>query len=262
MLLPRAEDQSNEFLLSLLYALRRAIQVVFQVEEQEVGAELIGQGEYRRLLFWEEAEGGTGVWERLIVEPTAFAEVAKKALELCHFDPESGEEAQGSHSVTCAVACYECLLTYSNQLNHRHIDRRLLPGFLSLLATATTIQEQGNNRDEQYQRLLGIVDPNSSLEREFLQFLYDEKLRLPDHAQNRPASDVPVQPDFYYERNGLPGVCVFVDGPHHDNSNQGTADERVRSQLQDRGFRIVRIGYERSFADQVQEHSDVFGVGP
>ena len=262
MLLPRAEDQSNEFLLSLLYALRRAIQVVFQVEEQEVGAELIGQGEYRRLLFWEEAEGGTGVWERLIVEPTAFAEVAKKALELCHFDPESGEEAQGSHSVTCAVACYECLLTYSNQLNHRHIDRRLLSGFLSLLATATTIQEQGNNRDEQYQRLLGIVDPNSSLEREFLQFLYDEKLRLPDHAQNRPASDVPVQPDFYYERNGLPGVCVFVDGPHHDNSNQKTADERVRSQLQDRGFRIVRIGYDQSFADQVQDQPYVFGVGP
>ena len=58
MLLPRAEDQSNEFLLTLLYAFRRAIQVVYQVEEQEVGAELIGQGEYRRLLFWEEAEGG------------------------------------------------------------------------------------------------------------------------------------------------------------------------------------------------------------
>ena len=234
MLSPCAEDPSYEFLLSLLYALRRAIQVVYQVEEQEVGAELIGEGEHRRLLFWEEAEGGTGVWERLIVEPTAFAEVARKALEICHFDPESGEEAEGGFSSTCAVACYECLLTYSNQLHHRHLGRQLLPGFLSLLASATTTQQQNGNREEQYERLLGIVDPHSCLEREFLQFLYDEKLRLPDDAQNRPAPAVSVQPDFYYERDGLPGVCVFVDGPHHDNSNQQTADERLRSQLQDR----------------------------
>ena len=262
MLLPRAEYQSNEFLLSLLYAFRRAIQVVYQVEEQEVGAELIGLGEYRRLLFWEEAEGGTGVWERLVGEPGAFATVARKALELCHFDPETGEDLEEHDFATCAVACYECLLTYSNQLNHRHIDRRLLPGFLSLLASATTTLEQSTDRDEQYQRLQAIVDPNSSLEQEFLRFLYHEKLRLPDNAQNRPASDVPVQPDFYYDRNGLPGVCVFIDGPHHDNANQQTADQRVRSQMQDRGFRVICIRYNRSFADQVQEHSDVFVPEP
>ena len=27
-------------------------------------------------------------------------------------------------------------------------------------------------------------------------------------------------------------------------------------------FGLVRIGYDQSFADQVQEHPDVFGVGP
>ena len=85
-----------------------------------------------------------------------------------------------------AVACYECLLTYSNQLNHRHIDRRLLPNFLSFLASAKTTLEQRNDRDEKYERLQVLVDPNSSLEQEFLRFLYDEKLRLPDNAQNRP----------------------------------------------------------------------------
>ena len=260
MLLPCAEDQSNEFLLTLLYAFRRAIQVVYQVEEQEVGAELIGQGEYRRLLFWEEAEGGTGVWERLVGEPEALATVARKALELCHYDPVTGENVEEHDSATCAVACYECLLTYSNQLNHRHIDRRLLPNFLSFLASATTTLEQRNDRDEQYQRLQALVDPNSCLEQEFLRFLYHEKLRLPDNAQNRPTSDVPVQPDFYFERNGLPGVCVFIDGSHHDDANQRTADARVRSQLQDRGFRVIGIRYDRPFADQVQEHSDVFAA--
>ena len=42
-----------------------------------------------------------------------------------------------------------------------------------------------------------------------------DRLRLPDHAQHTPAEAIPVQPDFYYERNGIPGVCVFLDGQHH-----------------------------------------------
>lgn len=41
-------------------------------------------------------------------------------------------------------------------------------------------------------------------------------LRLPDAAQTRPTPEVAVQPDFYYQRAGLPGVCVFIDGlPRH-----------------------------------------------
>ena len=128
-----------------------------------MGAELIGQGEHRRLLLWEEAEGGTGIWERLAREPHALAEVARQALALCHFDPDTGDDANEHDSTKCAVACYECLLTYSNQLHHRHIDRRLLPGFLRLLASATTIPVEERNPDEQYQSLEGLIDPNSSL---------------------------------------------------------------------------------------------------
>ena len=107
MMQPPGDEESNEFLLSLLYALKRAIQFVYQVEEQEVGAELIGQGEHHRLLLWEEAEGGTGIWERLAREPHALAEVARQALALCHFDPDTGDDANEHDSTKCAVACYE-----------------------------------------------------------------------------------------------------------------------------------------------------------
>lgn len=68
MIRPLADQPSEEFLYTLLYALKRAIQVEYQVEEQEIGAELIGQGGRRRLLFWEAAEGGIGVWERLALD--------------------------------------------------------------------------------------------------------------------------------------------------------------------------------------------------
>lgn len=260
MIRPSCDDHSEEFHISLLYALKRAIQFVYQVEEQEVGSELIGQEDHRRLLFWEEAEGGTGVWERLAKEPDAIAVVARKALELCHFDPDTGEDAKDHDSEKCAVACYECLLTYSNQLHHRQIDRQLLPRFLRRLTSARTVQAEGRDREAQYRWLEGLVDPRSSLEKKFLQFLYESQIRLPDHAQNRPTQDVYVQPDFYYERDNLPGVCVFVDGPSHDTPEQQKQDEQVRGQLQDRGFRVISIRYDFPFVDQVEQHTDVFVV--
>lgn len=258
MIRPMGDDQSNEFLLSLLYALKRAIQFAYQVEEQEVGAELIGQGEHRRLLFWEEAEGGTGIWERLAREAHALADVARRALAICHFDPATGEDADSHDSTACAVACYECLLAYSNQLHHRHIDRRLLPEFLRLFASSTTIPVEERNPDEQYQWLEGLIDPASSLERDFLRFLHTNRLRLPDNAQNRPAPGVHVQPDFYYDRQDLPGVCIFVDGPHHDGPEQREIDARLRTSLQDTGFRIITIRHDRPFEEQVGDHPDVF----
>ncbi len=253
-------DRPEAFLLSLLYALKRAIQLVYQVEEQEVGVDLIGSEKHRRLLFWEEAEGGTGIWERLATEPGELAKVARQALELCHFDPETGEDNLEDFPEKCAVACYECLLTYSNQLHHRQINRKLLPDFLRRLASAKLVSEGGIDRDAQFQRLEALTDPASTSEREFLQFLYDSQMRLPDHAQNRPSSDVYVQPDFYYERKNLPGVCVFLDGSHHNAPERQKADALVRAELEDRGFRVISIRCDRPFADQVQQHPDVFVV--
>ena len=258
MLQPRTEDQSQEFLISLLQALTRAIQVIYQVEEQEIGAEIIGQGEHRKLLFWEEAEGGTGVWERLIEEPGALAEIAKQALEICHFNPESGKEEEGHDADKCAAACYECLLTYANQQSHRYINRHSLVDYLMLLSSATTKQERKKNRDDQYQQLLSRLDPASPLEHEFLNFLYERKLRLPDTAQNRPSPEVFVQPDFYYEREGIPGICIFVDGSHHSTPEQEEADKNIRGELQDRGFRVISIGYIDSFEEQVKKYPEIF----
>lgn len=267
---PLGAEPSDDFLHTLLYALKRAVQVEYQVEEQEIGAELIGLGERRRLLFWEAAEGGIGVWDRLIDHSGAFAELAGRALQLCHFDSGGGSgDGDGSgraggaggagKAVECAAACYECLLSYSNQPHHRYIDRMLLPDFLQRLTTATTLPESERDNDRHYRHLLGLVDPASTLERKFLDFLYENGLRLPDQAQNRPAADVPVQPDFYYDREGRPGVCVFIDGPHHDQPRQREADERLRTILQDYGYRVIVIRYNQPFHEPVEKYPDIFG---
>jgi len=260
LLRPLVAAPANDFLLTLLYAIKRGIQFVHQVEEQEVAAELIGKDANRRLLFWEAAEGGTGVWERLIEEPGAFADVARQALRTCHFDPDTGDEVAGHDPRRCAVACYECLLSYANQLEHRYLDRRLVRDFLLRLGRGlTTTMEAGRTRDEQYSWLRSIVDPQSPLEPRFLQFLYDGGYNLPDMAQNRPDPDVPAQPDFYYERDGVPGVCVFIDGSDHDDPNRSGRDAAARATLEDQGYRVITIRYDQPLEPQVEAHPDVFG---
>jgi hypothetical protein len=220
----------------------------------------MGEGDYRRIIFWEAAEGGVGIWERLVNEPTSIAEVAHKALELCHFNGDTGDEVPDWKD-KCGPACYECLLSYSNQLEHWRIDRRKIRDFLLVLTKSRLIETRGGrSRDEQYKWLTGGVDPASSFERGFLDHLYKNGHHLPDFAQYQPTPDVHVQADFYYERQVVPGVCVFVDGPHHDAPSALSRDQAVRGELGNLGFRVIVIRHNRTLATQVMENVDVFGV--
>jgi hypothetical protein len=91
--------------------------------------------------------------------------------------------------------------------------------------------------------------------------LYDTGRRLPDRAQHRPESGVYAEADFYYEREGLPGICVFCDGPDHDQPNRKESDQRERGRLSDLGYRILTIRYDSGLEDQLKSNRDVFGTG-
>jgi hypothetical protein len=200
LLMPASNPAKDEaFLKSLAYAIRRALQIEYQIEERELAVELIGREQNQSLLFWEAAEGGIGVCERLIAEPREFNKLAARALELLHFDASDGaplEEWEGR----CTAACYDCLLSYSNQPDHRYLDRHMVRDFLFALSRSEAAPTtNGPTYEEQYRRLLGLIDSASSFEREFLDYLHNSRLRLPDHAQHTPAEGIFVQPDFYYE---------------------------------------------------------------
>ena len=259
LLRPISEATTDEgFLKSLAYALRRALQVEYQIEEREIAVELIGREDNESLLFWEAAEGGIGVWERLVAEAHEFRKLASRALEILHFDPSSGQ-ALPDWETRCTAACYDCLLSYSNQPDHRYLDRHKVSEFLlSLSRSDIAPVKNGPTYEDQYRRLLGLIDPSSSFERAFLEYLYKNELLLPDHAQHTPAEDLFVQPDFYYERDGIPGICIFIDGPHHDEPAQMQRDSEMREALKDQGFRVVAINSKRPIAEQVSESSDVF----
>ena len=127
-------------MVTLQYALQRGIQEVFQLEEQELASELLGQEKQFRILLWEATEGGAGVLRRLVEEPHALARVAHKALEICHFDPATGDDLIDPEQ--CVRACYRCLLSYGNQLHHLYINRHtVLPLLRDLAADAVQLAQ-------------------------------------------------------------------------------------------------------------------------
>jgi hypothetical protein len=97
---------------------------------------------------------------------------------------------------------------------------------MTLQAATSTRLAHGRNYEEQYQWLLERRDPASSLEARFLDELHKARHRLPDKAQYRPESQVYAEADFFYDRGGLKGIAVFVDGSHHDEPSR-----RVEKQL-------------------------------
>ncbi|MFO7166403.1 MAG: DEAD/DEAH box helicase [Chloroflexota bacterium] len=133
---PPAQLRSAEAIITVQYALQRAIEEVFQLEEQELSSELLTEQAPSRIIYWEASEGGAGVLRRLVEEPDALARVARTALEICHFDPETGEERGAGE---CVRACYRCLLSYSNQPFHSRIDRRLARDYLMGLVGAQVV---------------------------------------------------------------------------------------------------------------------------
>ena len=255
--LPPTGGEGEVLLASLQAALHRGIEAVFQVDEQELASERVGHGEHRSILFWEAAEGGLGVLARLVEEPDALARVAQEALSICHFTPGGEDQRPPEDPEGCARACYDCLLTYRNQRDHPLLNRhRVRDLLLALAAGATRRQHGGRSYEEQYRWLLERTDPASELERRLLEHLHRTGRRLPDHAQPHLA-DYPARPDFYYE---AARACVFCDGAVHDRPDVAAEDRRIRADLEDLGYRVVVIRYDRDLEAQLAEYPDVFGT--
>lgn len=147
------EGASPETLPTLQYALLRGIELHYQLEQSEMLAEpLPKRSDRKAFMLYEAAEGGAGVLGRLVAEPNDLARVARKALDVLHFDvPEEGElpsNLQDKPDTMCVAACYRCLLSYYNQPEHEHIHRRdkTTVDILLRLARSTVRELPGQTR--------------------------------------------------------------------------------------------------------------------
>jgi very-short-patch-repair endonuclease len=243
----------EEQLATLEYALARGIETEFEIEERELASHRIGSATRHGILYYESAEGGAGVLERLVENPDALARVARQALAACHFDPETGDKIEQDK---CSAACYECLLSYTNQRDHALLDRYRVKDFLLALARSVVQRSHaGRPYDEQYRWLRALTDTRSQTERDFLDHLYRTRRRLPDEAQVNLA-DYPSRPDFYYDDAK---AVVFCDGSVHDEPDQKALDAKIRADLPTLGYRVVVVRYDEDIEAQLTRYPDIFG---
>jgi very-short-patch-repair endonuclease len=267
--IPFVEDTKNSLLFepatqldekqmaSLQAAVKSAIQIKYQLEDSELLAEPLPSSKIRRMiLFYESAEGGAGVLRRLL-DDTQFADVAQLALQLCHFDPETGEDklhADGMDEI-CEAACYNCLMSYYNQMEHRLLDRKMIIEVLmGLSGTVAKTSPSALSRAEHLKRLHNLCQ--SDLEHEWLDFMEQRNLTLPSHAQ-RLVESCHTRPDFLYEKDC---VAIYVDGPHHEFASRKERDTSQSECMYDIGYTVVRFDVKDDWERIIASHHHIFGV--
>jgi ATP-dependent helicase YprA (DUF1998 family)/very-short-patch-repair endonuclease len=249
--------QSMEMMATLQAALKRGIQHVYQLEPNELACEALPTADDRRILFlYEASEGGAGVLRQVAEETTAIAEIARTAIAICHYDTVTFEDyaARPDNNIECEAACYDCLLDYGNQPDHRYVDRMLALPLLKQLAQATTeISGSRRSRIDHLDELMRACD--SELERKWLKQVHESQMRLPTNAQYL-ISSCSTRTDFFYNEAN---TVVYIDGPHHDEPAAKAADERITNNLINAGYLVIRFHHAADWNAIFDEYSDVFG---
>jgi hypothetical protein len=168
--LAAAGDNTESVVATIQHALARGVEAVYQLEEGEILVEPTPSRKDRRaLLFYEAAEGGAGALSRLTEEKSAFRTIARKALEIMHYDPAGLEDAavRGPSALVsvpdarCVAGCYRCLLSYFNQPDHELIDRRQEPALQFLLRLAFAETHDPQDEAERHANLEGCPPPDA-----------------------------------------------------------------------------------------------------
>ncbi|MDP8928571.1 MAG: DEAD/DEAH box helicase [Actinomycetota bacterium] len=266
------DDDDLRYAASLEAALKHAIQSVYQLEESELAVEPLP---YRTapdehappartaFMLYEAAEGGAGVLRQLVEDPNAAGVVARAALERIHYSQtedggwEDRRRAEGS-PFECEAACYDCLLSYTNQPDHEILDRQLI---VDTLVAWTKARVETSPTDQpraaHLERLRRLAQ--SDLERRFLDLLERQGRRLPDDAQVL-VEEAGTRPDFVYRTDSGP-YAVYVDGPHHDYPHRVQRDREQELALLTAGWNVIRFPHFDDWNQVIDEWRGVFGEG-
>ena len=270
-IVPFVEDHRNILIISppaplpeaamatIQAALKRGIEQTFQIESAELVVEALPSPHDRRsLLFYEAAEGGAGVLNRLATGKAHLAQVARTALELMHYQipkdpnaalhpdhlPDLAGAAAGPAATPCEAGCYQCLLSYYNQPDHEIIDRRN-PAAIAFLASLANSEVQPLRQ--------AVVRPNqksgdapSTLDA-WLSAVANLGLQQPDKV-NVPLNGGEAQADASYQSAR---ALVFLTAPSED----------IAAYAQDRGFTVIVFPPDAaSWPSVFASHRSVFGT--
>jgi ATP-dependent helicase YprA (DUF1998 family) len=236
---------------SLQAAFKSALQVHYQLEDNELAAEPLPDMYNRNtLLFYEATEGGAGVLRQLVDTSRAIASVAREALRLCHFEPDSGIDLHKAERALddCEAACYHCLMTYGNQRDHRLLDRQLILDYLMRLTACSIVLQLPPSGIPLTPVVQPLQEGESELERKWLHQLEQRSLRLPtsSHPIIGKQED---SPDFLYESVG---TAIYVDG------TDGARLARQTEAVENTGVMVLRFQQEEHWDRLFEEYAELF----
>lgn len=252
LILSPKRDFSLETMATVQAALKRGIEVVFQIEESELVAEpLPNLDERKSLLFYEAAEGGAGVLTRLANEPESLAQVASKALEIMHFIPptngvwvfeelEANERKDELGNALCEAGCYQCLLSYFNQPDHNAINRRDDDALRLLVALANAnVEPEGKEVSHEATSVEQVEDTVT----QWLLALDELGLSRPD-VMNLAVGDGAATAAGQYKTTR---TLVFLE----------RVPQAITMQLKDKGWQLLDFSVQEQWPQLFEQHAEL-----
>lgn len=242
---------TEEGVITLQYALEKAIEQLYNIEPVEIAAKLMGSSENKNIMLYESAEGSIGVLKDIARNPVKLRDIFLKAYEIIGYDFATKEDKFPNR----AKASYDDLLSYYNQIDHLKINRHSIVKALELLIASNPDDTIGGSYEEKYEQLKRGIHHRSPGEKELLDYLFENGYRLPDYT-NYNMEQYFIQPDFVYERET---ALIFVDGGIHKNAFVKADDEKKRKTVELAGYDILVWDYTKEpVASFITRRQDIF----
>jgi superfamily II DNA or RNA helicase len=231
------DGKRKEYQVTLRHALNLALSLALRQGPGEIRSFDIPCNDQSKVkvLFYEATSGSAGALTR-VMEDGYFRLVAEQALEALHYGRD-GENLMPQ----CAKACYQCLLDFQNQREHKYIDRTLVRDTLLWMLTA---EAQTTDDENTWQQLISEISgrPGSENEKTFLELLRENGFPPPaKHHYPIPEETSPIAEIDYMIDTGKSRVHVLVDGSVHHDKWIHQIDENKRQGLRDAGYRIFEF---------------------
>ena len=253
------EEDVIPFMPTLQAALKTAIQAEYDLEDNELSVISLPDNNNRKsILIYEASEGGAGVLRHLTEDPNAIKNVARRGLEICHFDPDTLEDLHKAKYAreNCEAACYDCLLSYGNQFDHRFIDRQSIKDYLqTLMGSQVSVSPNDKDRGDHLESLKRQAQ--SDLEKKWLDLIDKGGFRLPDRAQVL-MEDAQTRPDFVYDEHS---IAIYIDGPDHLWGQTITKDKEAEQKLFEKGWSVIRFTTKNDWMSIIKQNLGIFGSG-
>ncbi len=220
----------------------QSIMLTYNLDESDINGfinPIPGKKEHSIVIF-ETEEGGTGVLKSLLnTSTTQFEKFIENMLLILHIKSiEPYDETMDA----CITACYNCLLRFRNQFEHKFLRRKLIIPLMKKIDNAVLCSIEEKKDESSSEHLTRLKEKcDSKLEKDVLDAIVKLKLPLPDEAQETCfiEGEPITKADFFY----TPNKYIFVDGPPHDPENIREEDKRKREKLESKSLVVIELDF-------------------